>query len=68
MDTAWNRRQDLSLHPATATAAETDDWHGRSMQSDKGSSAQVRNVEVQRPVAAALTARIHCPSGGLSLH
>lgn len=42
MDTTWQRRQELSLHPATATAAETEDWHGRSMQSDKGYSAQVR--------------------------
>lgn len=42
MDTTWQQRQELSLHPATATAAETEDWHGRSMQSDKGYSAQVR--------------------------
>jgi len=41
VDTTWQRRQELSLHPATATAAETEDWHGRSMQSDKGYSAQV---------------------------
>lgn len=41
VDNTWQRRQELSLHPATATAAETEDWHGRSMQSDKGSSAQV---------------------------
>jgi len=42
VDTTWQRRQELSLNPATATAAETEDWHGRSMQSDKGYSAHVR--------------------------
>lgn len=52
---AWQRRQEervLSLRPATAAAAETTQHRhggGGSMQSDKGSSAQVRNATEHVP-------------------